>query len=873
MPSISDIAATSPSEPRRLRTLLVDNYDSYTFNLLQLLVQNHGAHKNAQSNIIVIRNNQYSWEEVRDRILPHIDNVIISPGPGNPSRKEDFGICEELIRSSLKPLLGVCLGHQGIAAIFGASVVRCLVPVHGQTSKVQVEPQARSDEPGLFDGVPDLFEVVRYHSLTVDDKKGGFPEELQVLARATGTVCADSAEGVRTVETLDIMALRHRSLPLYGVQFHPESICSEYGARILDNIYRITEWLAGKQEPGPIPAHVQAMSLLSLDDQVWNSNSVHSSRQPRFSLFADVVDLGSVQKPTDIGSRLFQHLYGNDDMPLWLDSAKAGDANSNISVMASGRSTHGATVRYTVHDRKISAVQFPEFGQEHRELHKHHLPTADGVSFWTWMQSIANDTQISGRPADVQWCAQDRRLDDELRGLGFRCGWVGYFGYEMKSETVAEDPLHKDPVFVNEEDGRLPDAQLSFVDRCVVLDHRCDPPRAFVLALANSIPHTPNGTSTGDGCTAPWVYQLVGTDDDAMQWIAKQVQSISSWAASCKEPAAVAAATPQYSNALSSLEPTMPRDTYISEIRRAKDWIAQGESYEICLTNQFHIALDQHLAPVRSAQDMQQLYQFMRTRNPAPYGALMYFPDIKMGLASCSPERFLRIEKASDSGERWVEMKPIKGTARRDPKPALCGHSTLACCSKCRAVWAAEDARRAKTLQENIKERAENLMIVDLIRHDLNWIAERGCVQVPRLMAIETYASVHQMVTTVRAQIRRNVGDVAALAHCFPPGSMTGAPKRRTLQILHGLERDQQKRATPRGVYSGCLGYFSAHGEADWSVVIRTAVVDRRGSRLSAGAGGALTILSDPEEEWTEVETKLQSILPGINQYIGARQV
>ncbi|ORX71668.1 ADC synthase [Linderina pennispora] len=793
MPSISDIAATSPPEPRRLRTLLVDNYDSYTFNLLQLLVQSHGAHKDAQSNIIVIRNNQYSWEEVRDKILPHIDNVIISPGPGNPSRKEDFGICEELIRSSLKPLLG-------------RFSVRLLFVVWyqstGRRARSRLSHRHGLMSPGCLTASP-----------ICSRSREGFPEELQVLARATGTVCADSAEGARTVETSDIMALRHRSLPLYGVQFHPESICSEYGARILDNFYRITEWFAGKQEPGPIPAHVQAMSLLSLDDKVWNSNSVHSPRQPRFSLFADVVDLGSVQKPTDIGSRLFQHLYGNDDMPLWLDSAKAGDANSNISVMASGRSTHSATVRYTVHDRKISAVQFPEFGQEHRELDKHHLPAADGVSFWTWMQSIANDTQISGRPADVQWCAQDRRLDDELRGLGFRCGWVGYFGYEMKSETVAEDPLHKDPVFVNEEDGRLPDAQLSFVDRCVVLDHRCDPPRAFILALANSIPHTPNGTSTGDACTAPWVYQLAGTGDDAMQWIAKQVQSISSWAASCKEPAAVAAATPQYSNALSSLEPTMPRDTYISEIRQAKDWIAQGESYEICLTNQFHIALDQHLAPVRSAQDMQQLYQFMRARNPAPYGALMYFPDIKMGLASCSPERFLRIEQASDSGERW-------GTARRDPKPT------------CRAV--------AKSLQENVKERAENLMIVDLIRHDLNWIAERGCVQ--------TYASVHQMVTTVRAQIRRNVGDVAALAHCFPPGSMTGAPKRRTLQILHGLERDQQKRATPRGVYSGCLG-----------VVIRTAVVDRRGSRLSAGAGGALTILSDPEEEWTE--------------YIGARQI
>ncbi|KAJ2775368.1 para-aminobenzoate synthase, (PABA) [Coemansia nantahalensis] len=119
------------------------------------------------------------------------------------------------------------------------------------------------------------------------------------------------------------------------------------------------------------------------------------------------------------------------------------------------------------------------------------------------------------------------------------------------------------------------------------------------------------------------------------------------------------------------------------------------------------------------------------------------------------------------------------------------------------------------------------------------------------------------MVTTVRARVRPQAGNLAVLAHCFPPGSMTGAPKRRTLRILDRLERSPVSAAPePRGVYSGVIGYLSAHGAADFSVVIRTAVVDARGSRVSVGAGGALTILSDPKAEWAEVEAKLYSIMP-----------
>ncbi|KAJ1837161.1 para-aminobenzoate synthase, (PABA), partial [Coemansia sp. RSA 2703] len=225
MPSITTKHGSYP------RTLLVDNYDSYTFNILQLLISQCQAHKvDPSTHILVIRNDQHAWPTVRDRILPHIDSIVISPGPGTPERAEDFGVCTQLISDSRLPLLGVCLGHQGIAAAFGGHVRKSSVPVHGQTSTIEVV----GENTGIFEHMPRRSSVVRYHSLTVDE--AGFPhDELEVLARACGTVKAWVDGCVADVQTSEIMALRHRRRPLFGVQFHPESVCSEHGAQIIAN--------------------------------------------------------------------------------------------------------------------------------------------------------------------------------------------------------------------------------------------------------------------------------------------------------------------------------------------------------------------------------------------------------------------------------------------------------------------------------------------------------------------------------------------------------------------------------------------------------------------------------------------------------------
>ncbi|KAJ1831410.1 para-aminobenzoate synthase, (PABA) [Coemansia sp. RSA 2711] len=768
----------------RPRTLVVDNYDSYTYNLVQLLAQ-----ADASTHIMVIRNDQYAWSEVRTRILPHIDNIVISPGPGTPTRSEDFGVCTELLEYAARekiPVLGVCLGHQGIASVFGGRVAQSTVPVHGQCSEVEV-----LDDACLFRGVPSGFRAVRYHSLVVED-----PGPLQVLARARGTV---QSAGGAAVPCSAIMAVRHRELPLWGVQFHPESVCSEYGQQMVANFSEMTAKVRrrlGRPIDGAeaVPRAVAALSVLEQDRRTWSG--AHAA--PRFALVSRRVKVPR----EDAGRRLFEHLHAADPMPLWLDDS----AGAGMSVLASGMDT--ATVRYHVHTRELRVTRCISNNNDclEREVYAEVLPRADAagtaVSFWTWMQRMTSRTQVE-KDADA--------------GLpGFRCGWVGYFGYEMGDESVAG--IAPRSLAPEGADHCPADAQLTFVDRCVVVDapNAC----AYVMALVRESAHDED---------EPWVDALgFGSERSARLWVDQRCAAIAAvdFDASLELPALPGAPD------LSGLQPTVDRPAYLRAIARAQTLIAQGETYEVCLTNEFH-------SPTRCDRSTaQHLYMQMRKRSPAPFGAFLW-SNYNAGILSCSPERFQRTTTQPGSNSLHVEMKPIKGTCAREPVAQDPG-------------WRERDQGRARGLQESVKERAENLMIVDLVRHDLNAIAVRGSVQVAALMAVESFARVHQLVSTVQAQVAGG-GAVAALAHCFPPGSMTGAPKARTLQIIAQLESRR------RGVYSGVLGYVSAHGASDWAVVIRTAVATQGGT--SVGAGGALTILSDPGAEWAEVLTKVQSIL------------
>ncbi|RNL86988.1 aminodeoxychorismate synthase component I [Halostreptopolyspora alba] len=270
------------------------------------------------------------------------------------------------------------------------------------------------------------------------------------------------------------------------------------------------------------------------------------------------------------------------------------------------------------------------------------------------------------------------------------------------------------------------------------------------------------------------------------------------------------------------IEPLLehPRERYLTDIKQCLDHLAAGESYEICLTNRLRMD-----AP----PDDLAYYRRLRAARPAPYAALLRLGEVSV--LSASPERFLRID-----AHGVADSRPIKGTAARHPDPET-------------------DAQRAEALRAGAKTRAENLMIVDLLRNDLGRVCRVASVDVPAFMYTESHATVHQLVSTVRGSLRADVTPVDAIRACFPGGSMTGAPKLRTMEIIDQLE------SSARGVYSGALGYVAHNGTADLSIVIRAAV--RHGDTLTVGAGGAIVLDSEPDEEYAEMLLKAAVPLEG----------
>jgi para-aminobenzoate synthetase component 1 len=253
---------------------------------------------------------------------------------------------------------------------------------------------------------------------------------------------------------------------------------------------------------------------------------------------------------------------------------------------------------------------------------------------------------------------------------------------------------------------------------------------------------------------------------------------------------------------------------YVGAIASAKEYIAAGDIYQVNLSQRFSAPL---------AADGWSLYLRLRQTNPAPVAAYLRFAD-EVEVLSSSPERFLRLET-----DGFVETRPIKGTVARGATPE-------------------EDRRLADVLRASVKDRAELLMIIDLERNDLGKVCEIGTVRVPDLFALESYETVHHLVATVHGRLREGNGPVDLLRATFPGGSITGAPKIRSMQIIDELE------PTRRAVYTGAIGYISAHGRMDLNIAIRTFIV-RRGEALYQ-VGGGIVADSDPHAEYVETLNK-----------------
>jgi aminodeoxychorismate synthase component I len=268
----------------------------------------------------------------------------------------------------------------------------------------------------------------------------------------------------------------------------------------------------------------------------------------------------------------------------------------------------------------------------------------------------------------------------------------------------------------------------------------------------------------------------------------------------------------------------MDSEAYLAHAAQVLEHIAEGDIYQANLTRKYTGRITG-----RSWSDFA-LFCKLCEVSPAPYSAYLQLGDV--AILSSSPERFLSMD-----AKGHIEARPIKGTLRRGDSKA-------------------DDAALAELLAHSEKDKAENLMIVDLMRHDLSRIAVPGSVEVPALFEVQPFATVHHMDSTIRAQKRQDVTALDVVKACFPPGSMTGAPKIRAMEICTRLEKYK------RGVYSGAIGWFGGDGSMDLSVVIRTLVI--KGDRFEFQVGGAIVSDSTPEKELEEIAVKSRGILTAL---------
>jgi para-aminobenzoate synthetase component I len=269
------------------------------------------------------------------------------------------------------------------------------------------------------------------------------------------------------------------------------------------------------------------------------------------------------------------------------------------------------------------------------------------------------------------------------------------------------------------------------------------------------------------------------------------------------------------------LRSSFTRADYLAAVQRVIDYIYAGDIFQANFSQRFEAPL---------TESPWTLYQRLRTRNAAPFAAYLDFPDAIV--LSASPERFLRVNAGGH-----VETRPIKGTRPRGVGPE-------------------HDAALGRALTESGKDRAENLMIVDLLRNDLSRVCRPGTVRVPELFALERYATVHHLVSTVVGELNEGIDALNLLRAAFPGGSITGAPKLRAMEIIAELEPSQ------RGVYCGSIGYWSVSGELDTSIAIRTATA--RNGRVYFSAGGGIVADSEPEQEYRETLDKARGLIDAL---------
>jgi para-aminobenzoate synthetase len=828
----------------RPRILYIDAYDSFANNVVALL------RLEIDAIVEVIEHDDSRFFNDKDAFRDYLgffDAVVAGPGPGHPSNAQDVGAIRHLwdLKDPV-PVLGVCLGFQRLCLDFGADIRQLHMPRHGVINHITL---GKAD---MFENLDD-FNVTSYHSLHADLKYEPLSSVSSQAHWTSSSSCPDLEPLAWDLTDIKngpvLMAARHRTSPFWGVQFHPESICTDPSGKTM-----IREWwrLASLW----MKSHPRVLRTDGIPRPPMSITTQTKKRESQVLAASDFGDL-LASKKLSLNHRvqwkkLSQHIPDVPDLCEYLDAH-----NDESMIFQSGRLPNGQPINPNLGRFSVIGIVSKDVGniRVQYDVNTQVVRLFEGSA--SSSGSFNRERKVSDIWAYLREFVMSTKCHQGPTESPFWGGLMGYISYEAGLESISVKP----PATMQTQkqgSNMRPDINFVFIVRSIVIDHI-------------------------EGVV--WV-QSVFSDDD--EWVQGQISKLQSFELKqthsngsrngihatlnghAREPgySPLTHHTHTNGNAKGTSRPPHvssfdrpSREAYIKKINQCDSFIRQGDSYELCLTAQTTVRPS-------SPQSGWSLFRQLSQRNPAPFSSYLRLKSSgdAVTIISSSPERFL-----SWSRDGYCQFRPIKGTVKKTP---LCGR------------------KEAVEILSSSKERAENLMIADLIRHDLHGIVGAGNVKVEKLMQIEEYATVFQLVSVIEGNLNgpksdtssgknRKVEGFDVLSASLPPGSMTGAPKKRSCEILAEIEERK-----PRGIYSGVIGYLDVGGGGDFSVVIRTAYRwDSGGSNAESngvnghhglqngnsndcngawtiGAGGAITAQSDPESEYQEMLTKLSSVLP-----------
>lgn len=574
---------------RPVQTLLIDNYDSYTYNIWQQVAEINGIEP------IVIHNNAFSsWPEMLQN-LPDFDNIIISPGPGRPENSNDFGLCKAAIEQGNMPLLGVCLGHQGMGWLYGGKVIKAPTPMHGRKSRIF------HNGKGLFENIPNGFEVVRYHSLLVDQ----LPSSSPLLPTAW------------TSDSL-LMGVEHTTRPQYGVQFHPESVSTEYGKMIFKNFHRLTiDYYLTKQPKELDSSRRQSFKPISFFNSKCPENvEPQSWKKYVYIETVDVNEAGSLFNMTE----LFSKLHHPNDTVLWLDSETFGPTDQQKQV---SRTSY------------FMAIDTPSA----YSLQYSNYTTGTKLTFGDGKEKVTSDHILSYLNEQLK---RDPLYSIEYinkegtSSLPFIDGYFGYFGYELGKEIAhilsnqngLRQKIEKEDFQLlqhfngsNRGTASVPLTFLLSPSRYIAYQHQ---ERKFYIVS----------------------FQKTSTDEkDIRDTVFKEGEELKERLMKAIDLQKVQNYEEKQIDAKQARRPTLfarkSSKQYEEDIAQCLEYIKEGETYEVCLTVQFHGTASP--SPRNSSCNPLEIYRKLREFNPAPYSA--YLSSDQFAVCCTSPEQYLKLTK------------------------------------------------------------------------------------------------------------------------------------------------------------------------------------------------------------------------------------